>query len=206
MKNLKSIMQTAIFVGCLVTLVAGLCILPKYAVRASVENKTEFHEHKESRYEMLNKQAHLKNAALRATPPDPSVTDEIAYGIVLRLVGDSKTEAEKQLMRKYMADNLGVITIADQNLLFQISEAYKRNSNLIQMSAENITRKYHPTHSTISNVDDSAIKKLGKDKKKLVKDAVKDLRKDMSSSSWTAFQTAVLERIKRNIKSAVLQD
>lgn len=203
MKNLKSMLHTAIFVGCLVLLVIGLYALPKYAVRASVKNKTEIHEHEESRYEMLNKQAHLKNAALRKTPPDPSVTDEVAYGIALRLVGDSKTDVEKQLKRTYMANNLGVTDVDDQNLLFQISETYKRNSNLIQINAENITRKYHPTHSTISNADNDKIKELGKNKEKLVKDVVKDLKRDMSSSSWTAFQTAVLGRIKSNIKANV---
>lgn len=206
MKNLKPILHTAIFVGCLVLLIVGLYVLPKYTVRAEVKDKTNIDKQKESRYEMLTKQARLKNIALQTKTPDPSVTDEIAYGIALRLVGDSKTETEKQLMRTYMASNLGVTNTDDQNLLFQISEDYKRDRNLIQMNAESITRKYHPTHSQISNADDNALKKLGKDKDKLVKDTVKNLKKDMSSDGWTAFQTAVLGRIKGNIKPITHQN
>lgn len=201
MKNLKSILFTAIFVGCVVMLLVGLYALPKYVVSAEIKENTE--GHKNSGRELLNKEARLKNAALSTATPHPSVTDEIAYGIVLRLIGDNKTDAEKQRMRTYMASNLGVTDETDQNLLFQISEDYKSKSNLIQMDAENITRKYHPTHSTISNADDIAIKKLGKDKKNVVKKAVKDLEKDMTASGWVAFQTVVLGRIKSNIKPNV---
>lgn len=201
MKNIKSIIHTAIFVGCLAFLVVGLYFLPKYVVRAASEDNTDLQN--QSRREMLNKQGRKNNAALRTSTPDPSVTDEIAYGIALRLIGDYKTNDEKQLMRSYIAGNLGITSETDQDLLFQISEAYKRKSNLIQIDAENITRKYHPTHSTISNADDIAIKKLGKDKKNLVKKSVKDLQKDMNPSNWIAFQTAVLGRIKSNIKANV---
>jgi hypothetical protein len=204
MNKLKSVLYTIVFLGATVTIFASVIALPRYIFNISAEEKIELHKHQESRYQILNRQARLKNNALsKSSSPDPSVTNEIAFGIALRLIGDSNTDAEKQLMRKYMANNLGVTNISDQNLLFQISEEYKRNSNLLQMNAENITRKYHPTHSTISNADDNKIKKLGKDKEKLVKDAVRDLMRDMSSSSWTSFETAVIERIKPNIKANV---
>jgi len=104
-------------------LILGALILGAYSAlkfgtvtaNESVSKSTRFRENLE-KFQRLNQQAVEKNKALLAQmnqPLDPSVTDDIALGIVLRFVSGNKTELEKNQVRHYMSDVLEIRNAAD---------------------------------------------------------------------------------------------
>lgn len=117
----------------------------------------ESEDNKRERFEQHTRSVIERNDMLkveqRNQPPDPSITDDVALGLVLRFISGNQNEQQKNQVRQYMSDILGVKNRADQDKLFTAGEAYRMQSNQIQMQSEATTLKYHPSHDTTTNVD-----------------------------------------------------
>jgi hypothetical protein len=199
MKKLSKSLGLIISLGVITVVVFSLTLLPRYETKASVND--EHANHKHTQIAEFTKFAKKENARLNQQQPDPSVTDEIAYGLALRFISKSDVEAENKATRLYLAYVMGVESTSDQNILMEKGRQYKLASNQIQMQAENITATYHPTHSTISSTDENRLKQLSKNKEKLIKDSIRDLERDLSQQSWQFFKDSVLTKVKPKVKT-----
>lgn len=153
----------------------------------------------------LNREAVQKNAVLLAAqqsvPLDPSITDEVALGLVLRFVSGNRTEQQKTQVRGYISNVLGITTTADQDQLFRVADTYRLRSNEIQMQAEATIQKYHPTHSTISPQDRQTLRELAQTKNALIVRSAAVLNETLSSAARTALVTNIRERVKSRVKA-----
>ncbi len=199
MKKTNNTLGLIISLGVVTVVVFSLMLLPRYATKASVSD--EHANHKHTQIAELNNFAKKENARLNRQQADPSVTDEIAYGLALRFISKSDVEAENKATRLYLAYAMGIESNNDQNKLMEKGKQYKLASNQIQMQSESVTAKYHPTHNTISLADENSLKQLSKNKEKLIKDTVQDLKRDLSQQAWQSFKVSVLTRVKSKIKT-----
>lgn len=133
-------------------------------------------------------------------PPDPSITDDVALGLMLRFISGNQNVQQKAQVRQYMTEILGVRNRADQDKLFAVGESYRSQSNQIQMRSEATTLKYHPAHSTLSEQDRRVLRQLGENKKNAVRNAKATLRQELSAEAWASVETALATRIKPRVK------
>jgi len=164
----------------------------------------ESEDNKRERFEQHTRSVIERNDMLkveqRNQPPDPSITDDVALGLVLRFISGNQNEQQKNQVRQYMSDILGVKNRADQDKLFTAGEAYRMQSNQIQMQSEATTLKYHPSHDTMTNVDKQTLRQLVENKKNLIKDSKRTLRQDLSNAAWSSIALALSTRVKPRIK------
>lgn len=190
----------------LVVIMATLTMVSYLAFRSNANNQVSAiaKSSEGTRLEQLNRAAVEKNKALlaelRDEPPDPSVTDDVALGLVLRFISGNQNEQQKNQVRQYMSDILGVKDRTDQDKLFEVGESYRLESNQIQMQSEATTRKYHPTHSTITNTDRQTLRQLAINKANLMRASKNSLRQQLSDSTWASIQIALENRVKPRIK------
>lgn len=199
MKKTSKSLGLIISLGVVTVVIFSLAFVPRYETKASVN--VEHSNHKHTQIAELNNIAKKENARLNQQQPDPSVTDEIAYGLALRFISKSDVEAENKATRLYLAYAMGIESASDQEKLMEKGKKYKLASNRIQMQAEGITAKYHPTHNTISSADKNSLKDLTKNKEKLVKDTVQELKRDLSQQAWQSFKDSVLTKVKPKVKA-----
>lgn len=188
-----------------VVTIAALTFVSYLALKSDVSKVSAVSQSSNfKRFQQLNREAFEKNKILRAElrnhPPDPSVTDDVALGLVLRFISGNRNEQEKNQVRQYLSDVLGVSDRADQDKLLAVSETYKLRSNEIQMQSEGVTRKYHPSHSFINNADKQALHRLALSKTKLIKDSEKSLRTGLSDTAWMSIETALETQVKPRAK------
>lgn len=199
MKKTSKSLGLIISLGVITVVVFSLMLLPRYETKASVNAEQGNHEH--TRIAELNNFAKKENVRLNQQQADPSVTDEIAYGLALRFISKSDVEAENKATRLYLAYAMGIKSASDQDKLMEKGKQYKLASNRIQMQSENVTAKYHPTHNSISSADENSLEDLSKNKEKLVKETIHELKGDLSSEAWQSFKVSVLTRVKPKIKT-----
>ncbi len=99
-----------------------------------------------------------------------------------------------------MSDILGVKNRADQDKLFTVGEAYRLQSNQIQIQSEAATLKYHPSHNTITNADRQTLRQLAENKKNLIKNSGRTLYQELSGAAWASFKMALTTRVKPRVK------
>ena len=131
---------------------------------------------------------------------DPSITDEVALGLLLRFISGNQNEQQRVQVRRYMSEILGVTGQAGQDKVFAVGDAYRLESNQIQMQSEATTQKYHPSHNTISQQDRLRLIQLAESKKRLIRDSERILRQQLSSAEWASIQTALASRIKPRVR------
>lgn len=194
MRKVKIALGAVIGFALLIMIVIGI----NRPITGSVVSAEDKHNH--ARINELTEQSFVRNKAYRKSRrADPLVTDNIAFGIALKMVGANKDAGERAIMLSYAKKNLGLRNEADRTILFSVAETYRLESNRLQMASEAVIAKYHPTHSTISQVDQRSLDELEKDKGKLISDAVKDLKKDLTTEGYSSLETYVLQVIKPGI-------
>lgn len=148
--------------------------------------------HAESEAEKLVKMSRVRNKELNENlVPDPSVSDEVACGVFLRFIGEGyRNSPEREVKKKYAA-SIGFNNPNDQENLLQHAEKYVSISNQIAANSNQYKQ---------GNRNEAALRNLGKDKSKLVKDIVRDLKHTLSADGWNAFNDTVLNRIKPRVK------
>lgn len=137
---------------------------------------------------------------LKYAKTDVDTTDEYAYSALLRFIGDNSSDTDLRATKTFIAFSLKVSDPIQQDKLVAIANNYRLKSNELQVQSEATTKKYHPKHETISSIDSKVLVKLAKDKIKLVKDALKDIEKDVSKEVKMAFVNLALERVKARLK------
>lgn len=119
------------------------------------------------------------------------MSDEAACGVFLRFIGEGHRNSQEREIKKKYAASVGFTNPDDQEKLLQHAEKYVSVSN--QIAAKSNQYKQ-------GNRNEEALRKLGKDKSKLVKDTVRDLKHTFSADGWNAFNDTVLNRIKPRVK------
>ncbi len=190
---------------CFIT-IATLTIITFLALRQNAETVSAVSQPgKLEKNEQLHRAAFERNKTLRAEqraqPADPSITDDVALGLMLRFITGNQNERQKAQVRQYMSDILGVKNRADQDKLFTVGETYKLQSNQIQMQSEATTLKYHPSHNAITASDGRALRQLAQDKENLIRNSKRTLEHNLSAPAWAAIEIALTTRIKPRIKA-----
>lgn len=185
MKKSKILIVALAAIALVTALFWGLSPIPNSVTTTSA--------HSETKLEKLEKLARDRNRELeRNLVPDQAVSDEIACAVFLRFVGEGyRNPQERKIKNKYLV-SLGFANPNDQEVLLQHAESYVSISNQIAENSKQYKR---------GNRNDNALRQLGKNKSKLTKDVVHDLKRTLSKDGWDAFNNTVLNRIKPRVKA-----
>ena len=185
MKKTKILFNVAIGITLVIVLVLGLSWLLNPVITTSVQAENES--------EKLEKLAINRNKELNKNLiPDNAVNDEIACSVFLRFVREGYRNLPEREFRKKYLSFVGFKNPTDQEKLLKYTERFISASNQLEVTS----RQYKQN----SNRNNDALRKLSNDKSKLIKDVVRDLQNNLSSEGWSAFNEAVLNRIKPRIK------
>ena len=91
------------------------------------------------------------------------IPDRIAYLMVFRLLSSYKNEAERNRLRGYVQQNLGITDNNEIEAVFRLADDFKQRTTPLDNQINAIKDRYHPTHSPFNNDEQNRLENLEKD-------------------------------------------
>lgn len=129
------------------------------------------------------------------------IPDSIAYMMVFRLLSSHENEMERKRLRGFVRQNLGITDDKEIEAVFRLADDFKRRVSPVDNQINSIKDRYHPSHLPFSNDDRKELKKLKKNKEKIVDDLIANIPRRLSANSKDKLHRNIQERIKKKIKS-----
>jgi hypothetical protein len=139
-------------------------------------------------------------AAVNSGQNSELIPDRIAYLMVFRLLSSYKNEAERNRLRGYVQQNLGITDNNEIEAVFRLADDFKQRTIPLDNQINAIKDRYHPTHSPFNNDDRKKLEKLKKDKEKIVDDLIRDLPNRLSANGKDKLHRNIQEKVKQKIK------
>lgn len=127
------------------------------------------------------------------------IPDRVAYGLMLRLVSNPKTEPEKRQLKAYI-DQIGFDGDADANALLEAAADYRRRVDLVDARVKAIKEREAVNRSDRSPEAHDSLQQLRAQHDSIADDAINSFSKRLSEDGFDKLRRFVDARVKRKVK------